>query len=400
MKNRYIFSMLVAALFLLQYTVPSIAATVNQQKNVPEQISAMQKSTKSSRRSDTKQSAPGLSLTADAAVLLDASTGQVLFEKQAHKRRPPASTTKIMTTILALEYGDLNQIVTISEHAARVGQATIHLDPGEKITLGNLIQGALIKSGNDACVAIAEHIAGSEEAFVRLMNSKAAVLGAYDTHFANTNGLPNSNHYSTAYDLALMARYAMRLPNFAEITRTKETSIEFVQPHVTMPLRNTNKLLWMYEFADGVKTGTTNAAGKCLVSSATKNGRQLIAVVLDSPGRFADSMKLLEYGFNNFTPTKIGEAGDSVAEFSVNDGEINSVPAILTRGVEFMARSGEAAQVQRKIIWLRPHTAPIKVGAQLGVAEYWIKDRKIDEIPLISSKTVKPKGFWQRLVAG
>ena len=237
-------------------------------------------------------------VSADAAVLMDVATGNVLFNKQANKRRPPASTTKIMTAILGMELGRPDEVVTVSQKAADVGEATLHLDPGEKITLYELITGALVRSGNDACVAIAEQISGSEEQFVKLMNRKALALGAENTHFENTNGLPRKEHYSTAYDLALMARHGLEIPQFASITRQKETKIHFLKPDVFMDLRNTNKLLWNYPYADGVKTGTTTAAGKCLVASATKEGRQLLVVVLNAPDRFGDAKKLLEWGFD------------------------------------------------------------------------------------------------------
>lgn len=247
------------------------------------------------KRVDPGNRPPGVS--AASAVLMDAATGEILYGKQTDARRPPASTTKIMTAILGLELGRPDEIVTVSRKAAAVGEATLHLDPGEKIILYELITGALVRSGNDACVAIAEQISGSEEQFVQLMNKKALLLGAQNTNFVNTNGLPNKDHYSTAGDLALMARYGLQIPQFSSITRQKETDIHFLEPDVFMDLRNTNKLLWNYPYADGVKTGTTTAAGKCLVASASKEGRQLLVVVLNAPDRFGDAKKLLEWGF-------------------------------------------------------------------------------------------------------
>ena len=204
----------------------------------------------------------GISVSAASAVLMDVKTGDVLFGKRADTRRPPASTTKIMTAILGLELGRSDEVVTVSQKAAAVGEATLHLDPGEKITLYELITGALVRSGNDACVAIAEHIMGSEEEFVKLMNKKALTLGAQNTNFENTNGLPRKDHYSTAKDLALMARHGLQIPQFASITRQKETEIHFLEPDVFMDLRNTNKLLWNYPYANGVKTGTTHSSRK------------------------------------------------------------------------------------------------------------------------------------------
>lgn len=336
-----------------------------------------------------------LRVTADAAVLIDAATGDVLFDKQAHKKRAPASTTKIMTTILALEMGRPEEVVTVSNKAASVGQATLHLDPGEKITLYELVTGALVKSGNDACVALAEHIAGREEEFVKLMNQKAVALGAENTHFENTNGLPRKNHYSTAYDLALMARYGLQNPSFASITRQKETAILFQEPNVIMDLRNTNKLLWKYPHADGVKTGTTNAAGKCLVASASKNGRQLITVVLDAPNRFGDSQKLLEWGFNNTETVRLAEAGQMMGEFPLAS---SPVKAFLAYSVEVTVPNVDKGKITGKIVWERGPALPIRVGEQLGRYEVWLGEKKLKSTPLVSEQYLRPKGIFERLL--
>jgi D-alanyl-D-alanine carboxypeptidase (penicillin-binding protein 5/6) len=239
-----------------------------------------------------------LKFTANTAILMEVGSGEILFEKNAYTERPPASTTKILTTLLALELGEPGELVKVSAKAAGVGQSTIFLDPGEELTLYELITGALVRSGNDACVAIAEEISGSETDFVRLMNRKAKLLGAQHTHFVNTNGLPHPDHYTCAYDLAVIARYALQNPVFASITRQKETTLHFLQPETISTVKNTNRLLWNYSYADGVKTGTTTAAGKCLIASATKDGRQLLAVLLNAPDRFGDAERLLEWGFS------------------------------------------------------------------------------------------------------
>lgn len=239
------------------------------------------------------------SVTAHSAILIDAQTGEVLYERQSRKVCPPASTTKIMTAILALELSRDNEIVTVSEKADKVGESSIYLKKGDRIKMSELIEGALVKSGNDACVAIAEHTAGTVDSFVELMNKKALTIGAVNTHFVNPNGLPEKNHYSSAYDLALMARYALQNGKFAELVKTKYASITFDQPPKTEQFKNTNKLLWTYTFSDGVKTGTTNEAGKCLVASAHKEEQKLICVVLNAPDRFGDAQRLFNWGFEN-----------------------------------------------------------------------------------------------------
>jgi D-alanyl-D-alanine carboxypeptidase (penicillin-binding protein 5/6) len=237
-------------------------------------------------------------ISATSAVVLDAETGKVIYAKNAYQLRAPASTTKILTSILAIECGNLDDPVTVSSYAASVGEASLHLQPFDCLTLNELVHGALIKSGNDACVAIAEHLSPSEEEFVGLMNLKARLLGAYNTTFYNTNGLPHLKHLTTAYDLAVIARYALQNPVFSKIVQTKYYTMKWQEPHKSFFITNTNKLLWSYPLATGVKTGTTNRAGKCLVASAKDYNQEIIAVVLNSPDRFGEAKKLLEYGFS------------------------------------------------------------------------------------------------------
>jgi D-alanyl-D-alanine carboxypeptidase (penicillin-binding protein 5/6) len=326
-------------------------------------------------------------ISAESAVLMDALSGEVLFNKEAYKKNPPASTTKIMTAILGLELGRPDEVVTVSRKAAAVGESTIHLDPGEKIPLYELISGALIRSGNDACVAIAEHIAGSEEQFLNLMNKKALSLGAQNTHFENTNGLPNKHHYSTAYDLAIIASYGLQLPAFASITRQKETNIHFLEPDFLMNIRNTNKLLWNYPFADGVKTGTTTAAGKCLIASATKEGRQLVATVLNAPDRFGDAKKLLEWGFENTEIIKIAGAGDVVAEFPLNC--LPAVKAFIEYPLIISIQKSSRDKIETRILWERDQSLPLNAGEKLGSYEIWVAGKKTKTIPLLSEQEVK-----------
>ena len=324
-------------------------------------------------------------VSADAAVLMDVTTGDLLFGKQATKRRPPASTTKIMTAILGFELGRSDEVVTVSQKAADVGEATLHLDPAEKINLYELITGALVRSGNDACVAIAEHIAGSEEQFVQLMNRKALALGAQNTNFENTNGLPRKEHYSTAYDLALMARHGLQIPQFASITRQKETKIHFLEPDVFMDLRNTNKLLWNYPYADGVKTGTTTAAGKCLVASATKEGRQLLVVVLNAPDRFGDAKKLLEWGFEKTETVRIVNAGQAIAEFPSSK---ESVQVFSKDPIDISISKVERKKIQTRVVWEKTANLPVQAGERLGRLEVWLGEQKLNSVPLLSEKEV------------
>lgn len=325
-------------------------------------------------------------ISAAAAVLMDVETGDILFGKQVDTRRPPASTTKIMTAILGLELGRPDEVVIVSQKAAAVGEATLHLDPGEKITLYELITGALVRSGNDACVAIAEHIVGSEEQFVKLMNKKALALGAQNTHFENTNGLPRKEHYSTAKDLALMARHGLQIPQFSSIIRQKETEIHFLEPDVFMDLKNTNKLLWNYPYANGVKTGTTTAAGKCLVASATKEGRQLVAVVLNAPDRFGDAKKLLEWGFEKTETVRVVDVEQAIAEFLSTN---RSVQAFINNPISVSIPKAERKNLQTRVVWEKTAKRSVSAGERLGRLEVWLGEQKLNSVPLLSEKEDK-----------
>ena len=241
---------------------------------------------------------------AEAAVVMVAGTNQVLYEKNASAIMYPASTTKIMTLITALEKGDPAGIVTVSPRAAAVEGSSLDLRPGDKLTLRNNLTGMMLVSGNDAATAIAEHVAGSVPAFVALMNEKAAKLGATNTHFTNPHGLPDPiNHYTTAYDLALISAYAMQNPNIVKIVSAREADISFLD-RKAMHVTNTNKLLKTYPGINGLKTGYTREAGDCLVAGANRNGVQLIAVVLNDDNRWTDAAALLDYGFQQLSQKK------------------------------------------------------------------------------------------------
>ncbi|KAB2954344.1 D-alanyl-D-alanine carboxypeptidase [Heliorestis acidaminivorans] len=244
----------------------------------------------------TKEAEAIPSVTADSAILLDAHTGEILYERSSMEARPPASTTKIVTAILGYEMGDPEEETIVSQRAGTTGEASIHLYPGEHVTLGDLLTGALVRSGNDACVAISEHLAGSEEFFTLWMTAKARLLGARSSQFFNPHGLPHKQHHSSAYDLAVVAYYAIQNPSFASTVKQKYANLDHREGW-PKEIRSTNRLLWNYPFADGIKTGTTRAAGACLVASATKEDHHLIAVVLHSDDRVGDTMRLFEYGF-------------------------------------------------------------------------------------------------------
>ena len=267
-------------------------------------------------------------LTAKSAIVMDATTGKVLYAKDAESRRYPASTTKMMTLIVALENGNLNDVIEASENASKTEGSSLWLEHGEKLTLRDLLYGVMLVSGNDATVAVAEHIAGSVDAYAKMMTKKAHEIGAVHTAFTNSSGLPDTNHYSTAHDLALIAAYGYRNPLFEEIVSTKTKIIPWATNDYGRELFNENRMLWLYEGGNGVKTGYTNAAGRCLVSAAKRDGIQLVAVVLDSEFMWNDSIALLDYGFQKIKAVKLYNANAVIKNVSVNYGVKSDVDVV------------------------------------------------------------------------
>lgn len=321
-------------------------------------------------------------LSAASTVVMDAVTGQVLFARNAHQPKPIASTTKIMTALMAIECGNLYSTATVSPRAAGVEGSSIYLRAGEKLTLEELIYGALMHSGNDACVAIAEHVAGREEVFVNFMNYKARRLGARNTNFCNTNGLPHDKHLSSAYDLALITRHALRNPVFSRIVSTKTHTI--AGPKGTRYLSNTNKMLWSYQGADGVKTGTTHAAGKCLVSSASRDGRRLIAVVLHSDDRWGESIKLLNYGFTEFSNQVVARKGETLTAITVEDGIKREVPVTVDRDVVVTVPANQGEKIEKILLLESGLAAPVKPGQQVGKLEVLVAGERAAGTELVT----------------
>lgn len=243
----------------------------------------------------SKEGQASIDVSANNAVLIELNTGEILFEKQAHEIQSIASITKLMTAIIAIESNKMDEEAVTSRRAIYTEGSSIYLEQGEKMTIRDLVYGLMLRSGNDAAVAISEHIGGSVEGFVYLMNEKASWLGMTRTNFTNPHGLEDDNHYSTAYDMALLMRYAMNNPQFVEISGTTA----YRSDKRSYSWFNKNKLLTkLYEFCTGGKTGYTRKAGRTLVSSAAKNGHHLIAVTLNAPNDWNDHINMFEWGFN------------------------------------------------------------------------------------------------------
>ncbi len=246
------------------------------------------------------------------AIMMDVDSKRVLYQKRPDEKRPIASITKIMTAILAIEYGNLEDQVLISPKASRMEGSSIYLRPGEKVKLETLLYGLMLRSGNDAAVAIAEHLTGSIEAFADLMNAKAWELGMRNTHFANPHGLDQEGHYSSARDMAILSAYALKNPVFQEIVKTEKKRVSWTGEEWQRSWLNKNKMLHFYAGADGVKTGFTRQAGRTLVSSATRNAQQLVVVTLNDPDDWRDHMRLLDYGFSQYPKRMLLKKGQEV----------------------------------------------------------------------------------------
>ncbi len=334
-------------------------------------------------------------LTATAAVLMDARSGQVLYSRSPHLAWPPASTTKIMTALVALQAAPLDLPIRIRPDVAhfRVG-SVVGLPEGARIPLRDLLYGLMLQSGNDAALAIAEGVSGTVPAFVARMNEEARRLGATQTHFTSPHGLYDARHYTTAYDLALITRVAMQNPVFREIVRTRRWL--FAAPGGRPRLLwNHNRLLARYPGADGVKTGYVHQSGQTLVASATRNGWRLIAVVLHSRDLWGDASRLLTYGFTYYRPVELARAGEDLAALEVPGADrvlLGVVPVNLYGAVA-------PGEVPQRRVSVRPHLSlPIRRGEQVGEVEFYASGRLVGSAPLVAARRVAPPSGIQRVV--
>ncbi|MDD4295431.1 MAG: D-alanyl-D-alanine carboxypeptidase [Ruminiclostridium sp.] len=333
-------------------------------------------------------------INARSAIVIDFESGRVLYEKYAYQKRPMASTTKIMTAIVALENGNLDDIVTVSKNAASIWGSTINLTVGEQLTLRELMYGLLMRSGNDAAIAIAEHIGGSVDSFLEMMNKKAKEIGAIDSNFTSPHGLDGTGHYSTAYDMAILARYALNIPILNDIVKTKTIQVG------KRFMSNTNEMLTGYEGADGVKTGYTGRAGRCLVTSATRDGRRFISVALfcDSRNlRALSSKKILDYAFENYFPYNIIENG-YFGEIPVYKGYEESVPIIINKSITMPLTEFESENLYTKVSLPDIITAPVERGSVLGTMSVYLNDEILCESTLIAEKTIKQKKMLEHML--
>lgn len=344
--------------------------------------------------------AAGLDVTAPAAVLMERATGTLLFEKNAHEALPPASVTKVMTLLLVLEALDEGRIgwddtVTASEAAAAKGGSQIYLEPGEGLPLREMLKSVAVASANDCACALAEHVAGSEAAFVDRMNRRAAELGMADTHFVNCTGLDDGpdadTHRTSAHDIALMSRALLAHDEIRDYTTIWMDSVRDGR----FGLANTNKLIRFYPGATGLKTGYTSRAGYCLSASAERGGVEYIAVVLDcasSADRFSDAKVLLDYGFANYalvTP----EA--ETATVPVRLGMVPEAEAVLQDAGPLLLPKGDAARAEQEAELTEAVEAPVEAGQRLGTLRIRSGEAVVAELPLVAAAPVPRLTFWE-----
>jgi D-alanyl-D-alanine carboxypeptidase (penicillin-binding protein 5/6) len=332
-------------------------------------------------------------LTARSALLLDQATGRILYSKNAHEKLPMASTTKIMTAILAMESGKMSDIVTVSERAVNIGGSSIYLEIGEKKTLEELVWGLLLRSGNDAAVAIAEHLSGSVEKFAVEMTRRAAQLGARQTKFSNPHGLHQEEHYTTAYDMALLAAHAMTLPEFREMALTREKKISWPGRPEGRLLRNQNKLLVMYEGAEGIKTGWTTPAGRCFAGATARDNWRLVGVVLNAPQMWEDIIKLFDFGYQYYRWHTVIQGGQPLKSAAVVRGVRERVTLVAGSEVGMPLKEDESAYLRFHFNVREPLRAPLRAGGKAGELQIYFGNTMVRSLPLLAGEDIARRGL-------
>ena len=346
-----------------------------------------------------------LSVSSKSAILMDVGSGQILYEKNAHDKLPPASVTKVMTMLLICEALDSGKItlddsVQISDNAASMGGSQIFLEAGEVQKVDNLLKGIAVASANDGCVAMAEYIGGSVESFVDMMNAKAKELNMKDTNFVNTNGLPVDNHYTSAHDIAIMSRELLKHDVISKYLTTWMDQVVVGKKQITVGLANTNKLIKHYQGATGVKTGFTQQAKYCLSASAKRGDTHLVAVTLGaetSPERFKDATSLLNFGFANYESVKLCSKNDNIATLTLDKADEQKINLVAKEDLSVLIKKGGNKDFTRKIKVNENPTIPIKKGTNLGYVEIYQGKTLVGKVDLVNTKDIQKASYLKML---
>lgn len=346
-----------------------------------------------------------LSVSSKSAILMDVGSGQILYEKNAHDKLPPASVTKVMTMLLICEALDSGKItlddsVQISENAASMGGSQIFLEAGEVQKVDTLLKGIAVASANDGCVAMAEYVAGSVESFVDMMNAKAKELNMKDTNFVNTNGLPVENHYTSAHDIALMSRELLKHDVISKYLTTWMDQVVVGKKQTTVGLANTNKLIKHYQGATGVKTGFTQQAKYCLSASAKRGDTHLIAVTLGaetSPERFKDATSLLNFGFANYESVKLCSKNDNIATLTLDKADEQKINLVAKEDLSVLIKKGGNKDFTRKVKVNENPIIPIKKGTSLGYVEIYQGKTLVGKVDLVNTKDIQKASYLKML---
>ena len=346
-----------------------------------------------------------LSVSSKSAILMDVGSGQILYEKNAHDKLPPASVTKVMTMLLICEALDSGKItlddsVQISDNAASMGGSQIFLEAGEVQKVDTLLKGIAVASANDGCVAMAEYIGGSVESFVDMMNAKAKELNMKDTNFVNTNGLPVDNHYTSAHDIAIMSRELLKHDVISKYLTTWMDQVVVGKKQITVGLANTNKLIKHYQGATGVKTGFTQQAKYCFSASAKRGDTHLVAVTLGaetSPERFKDATSLLNFGFANYESVKLCSKNDNIATLTLDKADEQKINLVAKEDLSVLIKKGGNKDFTRKIKVNENPTIPIKKGTNLGYVEIYQGKTLVGKVDLVNTKDIQKASYLKML---
>ncbi|KHF40254.1 D-alanyl-D-alanine carboxypeptidase family protein [Halalkalibacter okhensis] len=341
---------------------------------------------------------------ASSAIVIERDTGEVIFDKNSHEKLPPASMTKIMTMLLIMEAIDKEAIayddkVRTSEYAASMGGSQIFLEPGEEMSVEDMLKAIAVASANDASVAMAEHLAGTEEEFVVMMNEKAKELGLENTNFVNTNGLPAENHYTTAYDLAMISKELLKYDDITKFTGIYEDYLRADSEDDKFWLVNTNKLVKFYPGVDGLKTGYTREAMYCLTATAEKNGMRVITVIMGAPSpkeRNAQITSMLDYAFSQFQAHKLYDREHVLADVEVSKGDKDQIPVVTSESVSILTKRGvKIDDVTERLEIEANLRAPIKKGDVIGTLFIEKEGEILSETPLVAGDDVIEASWWK-----